>query len=316
MHQNALPAGILDRMAVECAYYLCTPLRSEAYVEASFTVTMVAADLVLEATKVDPEVPRKYFIESNERIGKMPPTVRSWNALLLSALLSPNTTSTTNLFSNFRSFTPIYTNSLGFLLNFEVTNKSDSAALDLDQAFTAVKLWMMLSRRKSSKGTFNQGEDVVLNKGTDLGAEEAIQDNRDRTVWNELWPAFENVLAASAVEGSEELTPLTLAIWSSFAELVIFLHLLRSPIALETSAVHMTTLKILRNRIKNESASSKITRALKCVAEPPTALPLDLLVAQARTELLAGEKLAFAFEKRKMGNDRRPERRKEYRTVG
>ncbi|KAG8959863.1 hypothetical protein FRC00_001196, partial [Tulasnella sp. 408] len=314
MHQTALPAGTLNRMAAECAYYLCTPLRSESYVEASFTVTMIAADLVLEATKVDADVPRKFFIESNERIGKMPPTVRSWNALLLSALLSPNTASTTNLFSNLRSFTPIYTNSLAFLVNFEATNKSDSAALDLDQAFTAIKLWMMLSRRKPPKGTFDQEEDVVLNRGMDLGAEEAVQDNRDRTVWNELWPAFENVLSASAAEGSDELTPLTLAIWSSFAELVIFLHLLRSPIALETSAVHMTMLKNLRKRIKNESASSKITRALKCVAEPPTALPLDLLVAQARTELLAGEKLAFAFEKRKLGNDRRPERRKEHRT--
>lgn len=136
----------------------------------------------------------------------MPPTVRSWNALLLSALLSPNTASTTNLFSNLRSFTPIYTNSLAFLVSFEATNKSDSAALDLDQAFTAIKLWMMLSRRKPPKGIFDQEEDVVLNKGTDLGMEEAAQDNRDRTVWNELWPAFENVLSASAAEGSEELT--------------------------------------------------------------------------------------------------------------
>ncbi|KAG8954643.1 hypothetical protein FRC04_011076 [Tulasnella sp. 424] len=316
MHQNALPWGTLDRMAAECAFYLCTPLRSESYVEASFTVTMVASDLVLAATESDVDVPRKYFIDSNERIGKLPPTVRAWNALLLSALLSPTASSTANLFSNLRSFTPIYTNSLAFGLSFETMNKSDNAALDLDQAFTAIKLWMMLSRRKPSKNALNHEEDMVLNKGTDLGIEEAVQDNRDRTVWNELWPAFENVLTASAVEGPEELTPLTLAIWSSFAELVIFLHLLRSPIALETSAVHVSTLKSLRKRIKNESASSKITRALKCVAEPPTALPLDLLIAQARTELLAGEKLAFAFEKRKMGQDKRPERRKEYRTVG
>lgn len=85
-------------------------------------------------------------------------------------------------------------------------NKSDNAALDLDQAFTAIKLWMMLSRRKPSKNALNHEEDMVLNKGMDLGIEEAVQDNRDRTVWNELWPAFENVLTAAAVEGPEELT--------------------------------------------------------------------------------------------------------------
>lgn len=66
MHQNALPWGTLDRMAAECAFYLCTPLRSESYVEASFTVTMVASDLVLAATESDVDVPRKYFIDSNE----------------------------------------------------------------------------------------------------------------------------------------------------------------------------------------------------------------------------------------------------------
>lgn len=113
---------------------------------------------------------------------------------------------------------------------------------------------------------------------------------------------------------------------------------------METYVNHLSTLKELSARSRSDTANNKVplvsfdiplgvcvwafddiefypsrqfSRAVKAMQQPPNDAPLEALVAQARAELLAAEKLNYALERRRTGADRadrRQERRKDNRT--
>lgn len=85
---------------------------------------------------------------------------------------------------------------------------SETYALDLNQVFTAIKLWIMLCRKKDTSAHNSQlYGDIVLSKGVGMSLEEFEAATKERMVWNELWPPFENVLAASGSgDGPEDIT--------------------------------------------------------------------------------------------------------------
>lgn len=57
------------------------------------------------------------------------------------------------------------------------------------------------------------------------------------------------------------------AIWTAFADVVLFVHQIRSPVAIESSMSHMSLLRELLSRSKNDSANHKVMR-------PASATPL------------------------------------------
>jgi len=296
-------------------YHFCTPTPVEGYSEVHFSATILAADLILETTKPDPGFIQQQFALVNEKIGKSAPPVRAWNSLVLAALSEPSAPVTMNLFSSFRSFASTYAQSLQSLVS---PVFSETAYNDLNQAFTAVKLWMLLCKVKKGLGSLpGSTDDVVLTTSTRISMEEAEELSMEKTVWNELWPPFKSMLAMSAGhDPADDMKPLNVSIWSSFAELIIFIHQIRSIVALDSALVHLAALKSMKKKIKSESANNKFNRAMKCVVEPPTQLPIDVLLAQVRNELLGEEKFANATQRLPERGERRAERRRGGGTLG
>ena len=125
---------------------------------------------------------------------------------MLAALADPSTAPSNNLFANLKTFGQTYANSL---LTLSVRHvPSENSALDLNQAFTAIKLWLMACRRKrSTTAAIDAQDDIILNRSGAVSLEENEETSKERTAWNELWPPFESLLAAaSAGDGSEEIT--------------------------------------------------------------------------------------------------------------
>ncbi|KAG8891866.1 hypothetical protein FRB99_003277, partial [Tulasnella sp. 403] len=200
--QDNLPPDTLKRIAVDSSFHLCTPFGADIFVESHFTATTLAADMVLEATKGETGFLNVHFAS---RVGKFRPSVRAWNALVLSALSDPSPLSANALFINLKNFALLYGVSLQPLTAPGAQGLPETIALDLNQAFTAVKLWMMLCRQKHRSGLVSHHDaDVVLNRGVAINSDESEVLMKERTVWNELWPPFENVLAATSVDESPE----------------------------------------------------------------------------------------------------------------
>ncbi|KAG6879986.1 hypothetical protein C0992_008579 [Termitomyces sp. T32_za158] len=118
---------------------------------------------------------------------------------------------------------------------------SESALIDLNYAYIAIKLWILLASKVSESGGV----------GKDL---------QTLAVWNELWPPFEGLIDQFELDlgGALYLTAGTLVI-SSVAELFIFLRTLHTPIALDVS-VHITTLNRLRQLGPGDALNQKAPR--------------------------------------------------------
>lgn len=139
-----------------------------------------------------------------QRLGVSAPSVRSWNVLALAALEDSSSTPGRNLFPSLKAFSCTYANSLLSLSGHYIP--PDTSALDLNQAFTAIKLWMMLSRRKRSQDG-NNHDDLILSHSDQVGPEESEELVRERAVWNELWSPFEALLLTTIADDSmEDLT--------------------------------------------------------------------------------------------------------------
>jgi hypothetical protein len=110
-------------------------------------------------------------------------TVRTWNILAFAALSNPSHLWTSILFAHFTTFSFAYNVSLrGF--GSSGTSPPETAQADINHAFSAIKLWLLLALKKFRL------------KGVSPGKERdpvVLEDNEDaatRMVWNELWPTF------------------------------------------------------------------------------------------------------------------------------
>lgn len=110
-------------------------------------------------------------------------TLRTWNILAFAALCNPSDSWTSILFSHFSTFSFTYNVSLrGFGIS--GTNAPETAQADINYAFNAIKLWLLLALKKFRlKG-------VSPNKEKDPAVLEDNEDAATRMVWNELWPSF------------------------------------------------------------------------------------------------------------------------------
>ncbi len=136
------------------------------------------------------------------------------------------------------------------------TSPPESAITDINHAYVAIKLWLMLAQKRAVK--------------EDEGSISAFM------VWNELWPPFEslvNVFEAEVQVGlsmvsiinyqkmadrfTKHTQTLAMLTWSTVAELFLFIRTLHSPVASE-SASHIGLLKRLKSLGRGEAHTSKV----------------------------------------------------------
>jgi hypothetical protein len=64
-------------------------------------------------------------------------------------------------------------------------NSQESAAADINRAYVAIKLWLLIAQNVDSVYEGTNGMAVDLEKGSDSSV---------RNIWNELLPSFERVV--------------------------------------------------------------------------------------------------------------------------
>ncbi|KDQ60796.1 hypothetical protein JAAARDRAFT_173016 [Jaapia argillacea MUCL 33604] len=300
--KNIFTSSLLN-LTDDCLSYLQTYIPSEGYSEADFHASQMAANLILTGAKNDPQIFSRLSPDAQtEKYVRSTLSVRAWNMIVLSALRESSLMSVSAVLEHFSTFLAIYYASLrGFTTN--ISNLSESAAPDINHAYAAIKLWMLLVRKRH--------QNTMKLAGEAKGQEDATT----RMVWNDLWPPFETIVAA--FEGDAQggsIQPLGLLTWTSVADLFLFVRQLGSVAGLET-APQIFLLHRLRLLGRSEALTSKIGRAVNTLSEPPEIIPLDVLVAQTVHDMIAAEKLQALEAQREGGKPPLERYRKEVRIV-
>ncbi|KAG1891051.1 hypothetical protein F4604DRAFT_1566337 [Suillus subluteus] len=207
---------------------------SESGAELSASISV--SRLVFHAVDVGHASLSEMIAEGFEKSTQAGTVVRAWNILLLGVLSDSADTHIRVLLPQLNVFTPAYYKCLGTYV-LEGTTPSESAVADVEHAFIALKLWLLLAHMP------------LANLTRDSPSVKAI--------WNELWPPFEalvNLFKADNVP--EDLLPLATTIWASVANLFLFVLQSRSPVGLDT-VPYAVMLNRLRDSGRRNSALSK-----------------------------------------------------------
>ncbi|KAJ7111596.1 hypothetical protein C8R43DRAFT_935944 [Mycena crocata] len=270
MHLN-LFMGLVDY----AFYYLQHHMWTEVQTDNDFHASLAVGKLILRATSYNNSIYGR-MSEPAERSGRPSLGVRAWNLLVLSVLLDDSGNHINPIFDLLSAFSTTHHAVLRAYTQSAVN--LESATTDINHAYVAIKLWLLLAQRKSF--TDNGGNGTAL------------------MVWNELWPPFEAMLGVleTDLQLGMSLTIASLT-WSTVADLFIFLRCLRTPLSLETSS-QVATLNRLRSLGAQDSSMGKLSRALKILSEPPSDPGVDVLVNQAIKDVVAAEKVRVVEAKR------------------
>ncbi|KAG2054622.1 hypothetical protein BDR06DRAFT_982221 [Suillus hirtellus] len=232
---------------------------SSAELSASISVSR----LVLHAVDVGRVSLSEMIAEGFEKSTQAGTVVRAWNILLLGVLSESADTHIRVLLPQLNAFTPAYYKCLGTYV-LEGTTPSESAVADVEHAFIALKLWLLLAQMPLANPT-RESPSV-------------------KVIWNELWPPFEALNPVLTVSHQ----PLATTIWASVANLFLFVLQSRSPVGLDT-VPYVAMLNRLRDSRRRNSALSKLSRALDGELLPEL-LP-SAVIAQAKQDVENAEKL-------------------------
>ncbi|KAF7363482.1 hypothetical protein MSAN_01004100 [Mycena sanguinolenta] len=268
-------------------YYLHNHMWTDVQSENDFYASLAVAKIILQATNYNNSIWGR-LSEPAERSGRPGLAVRSWNLIVLAALLdSSSNQQIAPIFDLLSAFSMAHHAVLRAYTQQGAIGSLDSATTDINHAYIAIKLWLLLAQKKSQ--TDNGGNATAL------------------MVWNELWPPFEAMIGVLEADFQLGLSMTTASLtWSTVAELFIFLRCLRNPLALETSS-QIATLNRLRSIGAQDSSMNKIARALKILSEPPPDIGSDTLVNQAVKDIVAAEKVRV-LEARRDANKAMPGR--------
>ncbi|KAH0583846.1 hypothetical protein H2248_009444 [Termitomyces sp. 'cryptogamus'] len=243
-------------------------------VEKDFAASLAAARLILQASTQDPNIMDRLSDYGIEKAAHINLKVRSWSILAIAALLEQKENWHTALFAQLSTFSYAYHGSIRTYSQ-GIATSSESAVIDLNYAYIAIKLWILLAYKVSGTG-------------------DIVKDSQTLAVWNELWPPFEGFLDQFELDSSGALyLAVGTLVMSSVAELLIFMRTLHTPIVLDVSA-HITTLNRLRQLGPGDTLNQKLTRALQYMLEPPPEMQFETLVNQAAKDVVAAEKLRIS----------------------
>ncbi|KAG1772712.1 hypothetical protein EDD22DRAFT_947279 [Suillus occidentalis] len=263
----------LRQVACSGLYFLHnhTWMVSESSAELSASISV--SRLVLYAVDVGHASLSEMIAEAFETSTQAGTVVRAWNILLLGVLSNFADTYIRVLLPQLNVFTPAYYRCLGTYV-LEGTTPSESVVADVEHAFIALKLWLLLAQTPLANPT-RESPSV-------------------KTIWNELWPPFEalvNLFKADSVP-EDLLQPLATTIWASVANLFLFVLQSRSPVGLDTVPCAVI-LNRLRDSGRRNSALSKACSALSRALDGellPELLP-SAVIAQAKLDVENAEKL-------------------------
>ncbi|TFK42558.1 hypothetical protein BDQ12DRAFT_676416 [Crucibulum laeve] len=245
--------------------------------EHDFGASLAVARLVFQAGTHDPSVIRILSSGGTDRLSRhITLSVRSWNILVLAALKEHTQEWATMLTPHLPVLSNAYFNALRTYIQGGFS-PSETTMTDINHAYIAIKLWLMLVQKAS---TNSDGELAAF------------------SVWNELWPPFEclvNIVESVTQPGLS--SPLAALTTSSVAELFTFLRTLHTPLALQV-VTYIATLQRLRAMDRGESTLNKLNRTLKSVSEPPIEVSFTTLLDQTSKEIIATEKLRLLETKR------------------
>ncbi len=126
--------------------------------------------------------------------------VRAWNVLILSALQSTSSGPASALLQNLGKFSAPYSMSLRMHV-ISTSLPIDITAADVNHAYVAIKLWLLLTQ-KSSRGNAEKEQGPVI---TGTAQSPRNEDEYAWLVWNELWPAFERLISLCESDGGKKV---------------------------------------------------------------------------------------------------------------
>ncbi|PPQ66076.1 hypothetical protein CVT26_010818 [Gymnopilus dilepis] len=257
-------------------FFLQNHIWHEESIEQHYQAALASGKLLLLAASRDPAIFQRI------RESRLPLSIRSWNILLLVTLQGAQADWMTMMHSAFPTFSVSFSAMLRSYV-YSGISSSAGASTDVNQAHIAMKGWLTLVNTLSRQ--CSGGEDLVM------------------SVWNELWPAYEGFLNVLETEAQAELHPQTLVslVSTSVADLFLFIHSLKTPLALGTS-FHILILHRLQLLNRGDTSSSKLSRAIRIINEtPPEIASSAILMDQLAKELIAAEKIRLIESKRDNG---------------
>ncbi|KAG0707722.1 hypothetical protein DFH29DRAFT_594927 [Suillus ampliporus] len=263
-------AGTVELRQVACSglYFLHNHAWMITESSAELSASIAVSRLVLHAIDIGHTSLSEMIAEGFEKSTQAGTVVRAWNILLLGVLSDSADTHIRVLLEQLNVFTPAYYKCLGTYVH-EGTTPSESAVADVEHAFIALKLWLLLAQMPLVNST-RESPSV-------------------KVIWNELWPPFEALVDLFKADSvPEDLLPLATTVWSSVANLFLFVLQSRSPVGLDTIP-HAAMLNRLRDSGRRNSALSKLSRALDGELLPEL-LP-SAVVTQAKQDVENAEKL-------------------------
>ncbi|KAJ7632645.1 hypothetical protein FB45DRAFT_913016 [Roridomyces roridus] len=245
-------------------YYLQNRIWTDIQSENDFSASLAVGKVILQAAAYNSSIWQTRLPALN---------VRGWSIIVLAALMDGASNPINSLLELLPAFSTTHHAVLRAYTQSPL-NTLESATADLNHAYIAIKLWLLLS----SAGDADNSVSLM--------------------VWNELWPslgAMIEVLEAEYQSGTSMTTASML--WSTVADLFVFLRCLRTPLALETSS-QIAILNRLRILGAQDSSMSKLSRALKILTEPPPDIGVDLLLNQIVKDIIAVEKVRVLESRR------------------
>lgn len=273
MHQN-LSMGLVDYGF----YYLQQHMWTDIQSENDFYASLAVGKMILQAAAYNNSIYGRISEPAERSSGRPGLGVRSWNLLILAVLLEGKQMAP--MFDLLAAFSTTHHAVLRAYTQSAIS-PSESATTDINHAYIAIKLWLLLAQRISPTDTGGNATALM--------------------VWNELWPPFEAMIGILEADFQMGMSMTTASLtWSTVADLFIFLRCLRTPLALETWS-QIAILKRLRSLGAQDSSMGKLSRALKILSDPPTDIGFDILVNQAVKDVVAAEKVRV-LEARRLGD--------------
>ncbi|KIJ69367.1 hypothetical protein HYDPIDRAFT_36436 [Hydnomerulius pinastri MD-312] len=278
---------VIYTLARSGVYFLQNQTWSTSDIDDELAASLAVARLILHAAELGRNVLPDMSEDSHpQRSSRSSIALRAWNIMLLAALSDSSGKHDTLLLAQFDGFLSPYYKTLGVYVHARIP-PPETAAADIEHAYIALKSWLLLIHKLSPE-------------------REAVDPRGELTkrIWNELWPPFESMVELFQPTGSrDEFLPLSTAVWSSVANLFIFILQSRSPIAMNTIP-HLTLLGRLRESGRRNSALTKLSRALNGEVLPD--IQLETAITQSMKDVANAEKLrSFDREPRQMTDRRR-----------
>ncbi|EAU88627.2 hypothetical protein CC1G_12019 [Coprinopsis cinerea okayama7 len=269
---------LMSNMVENASYFLDHHVWTDGQTDSDYNVSLSVARIVLQTLEQDPTNKQPASYKEVEIGYRLVNSTRSWIVLGIAALQEPNRKWPAILFQHLSMFIHSYTATMRPYVQGNLA--PDIATTDLNHAYIAIKVWLMLAHQTSISA--RAGDACMIR------------------VWNDLWPMFENVLNALEADARAGLSSTLMVLaTTSVTDLFLFLRTLHAPVALDLSS----QIEVM-NRLKmaaGESSHLKLNRAARAVLDGSQDISFDALVQQTAKELVATEKLRIAESRRDFG---------------